>query len=171
MRNISIRSAVLLLSLSWGLSYGQTVTIATVSSSYPVTVPASFTGTMFDTTGIGVSYPIGLAPGSYISGTQLNTDFQTFLAAYPNPQDPLEAILSTVLKAILNKYPQMTGGSIFGDIPGPGTMEFGVMIPGPSLGSVSVVIGSYNPTTGLITGLSRTGTAKPVSPAKPAPPR
>ena len=123
---------------------------------------------MFTTSGIGVSYPIGLAPSSYISGAQLNTNFQTFLAAYPSPQDPLEAILSTVLKSILGKYPQMTGGSIYGEIPGPGTTEFGVMVPGPPIGSVSVIIGTYNPTTGVLSGLSRTGTA--VRSAKPMPP-
>jgi hypothetical protein len=43
-------------------------------------------------------------PGSYISGTQLNKDFQSFLAAYPNQTDPPEAILSTVLQSILSKY-------------------------------------------------------------------
>ena len=169
MRNIS--AAVVFLSLSVVALYGQTQTIAVVSSSYTVTVPQSFTGTMFSTSSIGVSYPVGLSPSSYISGTQLNTDFQSFLTSYSNPNDPLEAILGSVLQSILNKYPQMTGGTLFGEIAGPGMTISGITLPGPPLGTVSVAIGTYNPATGVITGLNRNaGTMNSVVPGKPAKP-
>jgi hypothetical protein len=157
-----MRNLILSLSLSCGLLYGQTQKIATVSSSYPVTLPAG-TNLSFSSAGLGISYPVGLTPGSYISATQLNTDFQTFLAAYPSPTDPPEAILSSVLQSILNKYPQMTGGTLTGEIPG---TFMGVPIPSGG-GSVTVVIGTYNPTTGFI-GFSRSGPSTDASKVAPA---
>jgi hypothetical protein len=122
-----------------------------------VTVPAGSSFT-FTTTNIDVTYPVGLTPNSYISATQLNTDFQAFLTAYPSPTDPPEAILSTVLQAILNKYPQMTGGSLSGELPGT-YMGFPLSSGG---GTVSVSIGNYNLAA---YGLSRKPAAKP----KPSP--
>jgi hypothetical protein len=108
---------------------------------------------------LGVSYPVGLTPGSYISGTQVNTDSQSFLTAYPSQTDPPEAILSTVLQSILKKYPQMTGGTLTGEIAGAETVE-GITVPIPDGGgTVSVAIGAYNLAA---FGLSR-------RPAKPKP--
>ncbi len=175
MRTISARFIVLF-GMSVASIYGQDVKVATISSTYPVTVPSTFAGTSFSTTGISVSYPVGLTPSSYVSGTQLNTDFQTYLGSYPNPTDPLEAILSTVLQSILNKYPQMAGGSLFGEVSGPctPTVISGITIPcspgqpGTLLGSVSVVIGTYSSTNGVITGLSRSvPRSAPAPAAKP----
>jgi len=155
MRTIRVSSLIFALSLSFGSLYGQTEKIATVSSSYPVTIPAASALNISSVT-LSVSYPTGLTPGSYVSGTQLNTDFQAFLTAYPSQTDPLEAILSTVLQSILNKYPQMTGGTIDGELPG---TYMGYPEPGAG-GSVIVEIGTYN--LGSLTGLSR-------HPAKPKP--
>src|SRR5579872_3840433 len=107
MRTTFIRVAAIISVFSLGILYGQTQQVAAISSSYPVTVPM-IAGINFSVAGLTVSYPVGLAANMYIAGSQLSTDFQTFLTAYPNPQDPPEAILSTVLQAILNKYPQMT---------------------------------------------------------------
>jgi hypothetical protein len=177
MRTVTTRSLLLALVLSSDSLYGQSVKIAEVSSSYPITVPASFTGATFSTTFIGVSYPVGLAANQYVSGTQLNTDFQTYLGSYPSPSDPLEAILGSVLQSILNKYPQMAGGSLSGELTGPCVPQMfaGVTIPctpnspGANLGSVSVVIGTYNSSGGIITGFSRNAarnTSKP-APVKP----
>ena len=150
MRTLTIRSISLAVCLSFGLLYGQTQNIASINSSYPVTVPA-ITGISFSTANLSIAYPVGLPAGSYISSTQLNTDFQAILTAYPNPQDPPEAILSTVLQGILNKYPQMVGGTLSGDI---GGTYMGVPIPGGG-GTVTVIIGTYNPTTGAI-GFAKT---------------
>jgi hypothetical protein len=154
-----MRTFILALCLSFGLLYGQTQTVSAISSSYPVTVPTG-SPVSFSTASIGVSYPVGLTPSAYISGTQLNTDFQGFLAAYPSPTDPPEAILSTVLQAILTKYPQMKGGSLTGEI---GGTFMGIPIPSGG-GTVSVAIGTYNLGTVL---LSR----HPVEKPKPSPTR
>ena len=59
-----------------------------------------------------VLYPIGLSPSSYISQSQYNTDFQAFLAAYPSKTDPLEAIASSILSSITQKYSQISGASL-----------------------------------------------------------
>ena len=59
-----------------------------------------------------VAYPSGISAGSYLSASQLNSDFQGFVAAYPNAGDPPEAILSSVLASIMQKYPQIAGVSL-----------------------------------------------------------
>ena len=60
---------------------------------------------------ITVIYNTGLSPASlYISQAQLKSDVQSFVAAYSSPQDPVEAIASSVLASILQKYPQINGG-------------------------------------------------------------
>lgn len=148
---------ILALCLSAGPLYSQAQTVSAIDSSYPVTVPTG-SSVSFSTASINVSYPVGLTPSSYISGTQLNTDFQTYLGSYPSPADPPEAILSTVLQAILSKYPQMTGGSLSGEI---GGTYMGIPIPGGG-GTVTVAIGTYNLAA---IGLSR----KPVAKPKPSP--
>ena len=132
--------------------------MATIDSSYPVTIPAG-SSVNFTTASIGVSYPVGLTPSAYISGTQLNTDFQGFLAAYPSPTDPPEAILSSILQSILTKYPQILGGTLTGEITG---NYMGIPLPGGG-GTVSVLIGTIG-TTGFTSGvLSR----RPVTKSKP----
>jgi hypothetical protein len=162
MRNSLTRSLIVFAGMmSLSLLHGQTTTVATVASSYPLTIPAGMTGLSVNTIELfSVSYPVGLTPVSqYISGAQFNKDFQGFLAAYPNLSDPPEAILSTVLQNILTKYPQITGGYLIGVISGPPTVIGGIPIPGSGtpMGTISVTIGTYNPTTGVITGLARTG--------------
>jgi hypothetical protein len=161
MRITRVSSALFALCLSFVPLHSQTTTVSSIDSSYPITVPTG-SAVNFSTATIGVSYPIGLTPGSYISGTQLNTDFQSFLTAYPSPTDPPEAILSTVLQAILNKYPQMTGGTLSGEI---GGTYMGIPIPGAG-GSVTVAIGTYS--LGAL-GLSRRPVAKPKSDPAPSP--
>jgi hypothetical protein len=161
MRIIRAFSLTIALALCFGGAYAQTTKVATISSSYPVTIPA---GTMISisTVSMGVSYPIGLTPGSYVSGTQLNTDFQGFLSAYPSLTDPPEAILSSVLQSILNKYPQMTGGSLSGEIAGPPTMIGGITIPNPTGGGFVDVIIS-NALTGVTVLNRRQPKSKPGS--------
>ena len=157
MRTIRACFVALTLCLSFGPLYSQTQTVATIDSSYSVTVPTGSSVT-FSTAGLSVTYPVGLTPGSYISGTQLNTDFQSFLTAYPSPTDPTEAILSTVLQSILAKYPQMTGGTLSGEING---TYMGFPLAGAG-GTVIVSIGTYSLAA---LGLSRHPAEKP----KPSP--
>jgi hypothetical protein len=132
MRYTSRRSFLLVLALFCGLLNGQTQTISSVTSSYVVTLPTGFTGTVFSTLQLGVNYPAGLPTSSYIPIKQLNADFQGFISAYPNPADAPEAYLSIALQQILNKYPQITYGTLTGTINGPGTTFPGttVTIPG-----------------------------------------
>lgn len=159
MRTIRACSVILALSLSLATLYGQTQQVAVIDSSYPVTLPAG-SSLNFSSVTLGVVYPTGLTPGSYILGTQLNTDFQNFLSNYPSPTDPPEAILSTVLQSILNKYSQMVGGSLIAELPGTPETIGGITIPNPvGGGSVIVEIGTFS---SLVGGLSR-------SPAKPRP--
>ena len=161
MRTISFSFVIFAFCLSLAPLYSQSTTVATIDSSYPVTVPTG-SPVSFSTADIGVSYPVGLTPGSYISGTQLNTDFQTYLAGYPSPSDPPEAILSTVLQQILSKYPQMVGGTLSGSI---GGTFMGIPIPGGG-GTVTVAIGTYN--LGVL-GLYRRPVAKPKQTPTPNP--
>jgi hypothetical protein len=151
------RFCILLLCLSFTPLYSQTTKIATIDSSYPITVP-TIAGITFSSANLSISYPVGLTPGSYVSGTQLNTDFQGFLTAYPSPTDPPEAILSTVLQSILSKYPQMTGGTLTGEIAG---TIMGFPIPGGG-GSVTVIIGNYSG-LGVVPFSRSTAKPKPVA--------
>ena len=82
--------------------------IGTVGSSISITTP-TVTSVKYYAISMSVTYPVGLPAASYISAAQINTDFQSAIAAYPSPQDPQEAILSTAAAAILQMYPQMTG--------------------------------------------------------------
>ena len=79
---------------------------------------------------LSVSYPIGLPAASYISAAQLNTDFQNAILAYPSPQDPQEAILSTALSSIMQKYPQLAGSTLT------------ALTPGQSIGGISIPSGN-----------------------------
>ena len=78
---------------------------------------------------LGVSYAINLSPSSYISAAQYNTDFQTFLAAYPSKTDPVEAIGSSILTSIAQKYPQITGATL-SFTPVPSISAGGVIVSG-----------------------------------------
>ena len=50
----------------------------------------------------------------------------------------------------------MTGGIIIGEMSGPPQVIGGIPIgPGAPMGTISVTIGTYNPTTGLLGILSR----------------
>jgi len=60
-----------------------------------------------------VAYDINLSPVSlYVGAAQLATDAQNLFNAYPSPQDPIEAIVSSVMTALLQKYPQINGGTL-----------------------------------------------------------
>jgi hypothetical protein len=138
-------------SAALGSLYGLTGNVSIVSSTWTVTLPAAFAATAFSTLTLGVTYPTGLNPSSYVQANQLNSDFQGFITANSSPSDAPEAFLSMALQQILNKYTQMTGGTTSGEITGPGTSVPGtsITIPGPPLGTVEVVIGTYNPGFGL----------------------
>jgi len=138
-------------SAALGSLYGLTGNVSIVSSTWTVTLPAAFTSTAFSQLSLGVTYPTGLNPSSYVLATQLNSDFQGFITANSSPSDAPEAFLSSSLQQILNKYSQMTGGTTTGEITGPGTTVPGttVTIPGPLIGTVEVIIGTYNPGFGL----------------------
>jgi hypothetical protein len=155
-----IRFAILTLSLSFAL-YSQTQQIAAIDSGFAVTIP-TIPGLSFTAIGnlasLTVSYPTGLTPGSYLSPSQLNTDFQSFLASYPSRQDPPEAILSTVLQSIVNKYPQMTGGRLTVALAGNTTVN-GIPVP-LGAGSVAVAIGTFN-TAGVVPLSRRTAKPRP----------
>ncbi len=139
-------------SLFCGLLYGQTATVSSIISSYAITTPTGFTGQVFSTLELGVYYPAGLSPSSYITNTQLNSDFQGFISGYPNPSDAPEAYLSVALQGILNKYPQILGGTLTAAISGPPQVVNGMPIPGTGtpIGSISVAIGTFN-TAGIAT--------------------
>lgn len=162
----------LLLATSCGMIYGQNVQIAVVSSDYPVTLPMG-SSINLSTVNLSVGYPVGLTPSQYISASQLNADFQTAITNYPSPTDPPEAILSTALQQILGKYSQMTGGSMTGEISGPGQTIGTITIPGAPIGTIIVEIGTYNPSTGLLGILLKNNSNTRVyhpAPPKPAPP-
>jgi hypothetical protein len=59
-----------------------------------------------------VEYPLNTPATSFVSQTQLTADIKTFVAAYPNPQDPPEAVFTSALAALMKKYPQMTAGGL-----------------------------------------------------------
>jgi hypothetical protein len=166
MRTVAIRSLVFSFALAFTGLYGQTTTISYVSSDYTVTMPSGFSGTNLSTVSLSVTYPVGLNPGQYISSTQFNADFQGYVSTYPSPNDPPEAILGSVLQSILGKYPQIAGGTLTGEIAGPGTTIGGITIPGAPSGTVIAAIGTFNSNLGIY-GLNRT---KPISnTSKPAP--
>jgi hypothetical protein len=138
-------------SAAFGSLYGLTGTVSLISSTWTVTLPAAFTSNAFSLLTLGVTYPTGLNPGSYVPAKQLNSDFQGFITANSSPTDAPEAFLSSSLQQILNKYTQMTGGATTGEINGPDTTYPGTNIttPGPLIGTVEVFIGTYNPVLGL----------------------
>ena len=146
MRFTSPRSALLAFTLACGLLHGQTLTVSSIASSYAVTLPTGFMGQVFSDLQLGVYYPVGLPPSSYITGTQLNSDFQGFISAYPSPTDAPEAYLSIALQGILNKHPGITGGTLTGTISGPPEVIGGVTIPGTGtpIGTITIAIGTFN---------------------------
>jgi hypothetical protein len=139
-------------SAAYGSLYGQTGTISIVSSTWAVTLPAAFTGTAFSVLELSVTYSAGLTPSSYVLAKQLNSDFQGFITANSSPTDAAEAFLSMALQQVLNKYPQMAGGTTIGEITGPGTTIPGTTVttPGPLIGTVEAAIGTYSTISGLI---------------------
>lgn len=143
----------------------QTTTYATVSSSYPVA--AQTIGNIKFNLSLGVSYPVNLSPGSYISGTQLATDLQNSVSGYSSPTDPPEAIFSSALSSLLAKYPQMTGGTLTASV-SPTVSAAGVVTLGPT---ISVIIGTFTTSGGVLASPnSATVLARPVPSAiSPAP--
>ena len=51
----------------------------------------------------------------------------------------------------------MPGGSLLAEIAGQGTSVGGIQIPGAPIGSISVYIGAYNPTLGILGNLGFIG--------------
>jgi hypothetical protein len=145
------RSVVLALSLSCGFLYAQTTNVSLVVSSYPLTTPAGFSGQAFSSVTLGLYYPAGLAPSSYVTSSQLNSDFQGFLSSYPTPSDAPEAYLSVAVQGIVNKYPQILALTLTASITGPPQMIGGVTIPGTGtpIGSISVALGNFS-TSGIL---------------------
>jgi hypothetical protein len=76
-----------------------------VSSTYALG-NATFGSTQF-AVAISVSYNSNLMPSAYVSQAQFTSDFQSFVAAYPNAGDPVEAILLSVANSFANKYAQI----------------------------------------------------------------
>lgn len=151
MKTLALRTFALSLCMSLGLAYGQTITVASVSSDYTLSLPSGYSGPLSTVT-ITVTYPLNLTPASqYVASTQFTSDFQSFLAAYPSPSDPPEAILGSILQSIMNKYPQIVLGALLGTISGPGqTIAPGITIPGTPIGTITAAMGTYNPSTGVI---------------------
>jgi hypothetical protein len=149
-------------SLSALAQSGQT-TIATVSSSYPIA--AQTVGNNKYSVSLGIGYPIGLSPSSYILGTQLNTDIQNFASGYPNPADPPEAIFSSVLSSLLAKYPQMSLATLSAEVP---PVIVGTVITyGPT---ITVSIGTYSTVAvGLASQTPAIAHARPPATVTPAP--
>jgi hypothetical protein len=152
----SVSVAIGVYGTSAGLSTVQITPVSTVSSIRNLTLPAGFTGTALSSLNLGLVYPTGLTPSSYVASKQLLSDFQGFITGYPTPSDPPEAFLSTSLQQMLNKYPQISGGAISASISGPGMTIPGspIMTPGPVLGSISVAIGNFDNAYGLFFGFS-----------------
>ncbi|HLK66401.1 MAG TPA: hypothetical protein VKU19_23365 [Bryobacteraceae bacterium] len=121
---------------------GQTVSVATVNSSYPVP-NQTLSGYNF-AVGLGVSYPVGLSASSYVSGKQLAADLQGFVSGYPNPSDPPEAIFSTALSALLGKYSQIAAGALTAEVAP--VVSGGVLVVGPT---ITVEIGTVSTTAVL----------------------
>lgn len=147
--------------------YGQSGNVASITSSWAVSMPSGFSGQTFSSVQLGVSYPTGLPANSYILSSQLNSDFQGLISNYPSPTDAAEAYLSVALQGILNKYSQMPGGDLTGQIAGQSTTVGGVPIPGAPAGSITVTIGTFNPlvsTVGLVGLLDRQATVDTVKP-------
>ena len=113
MKRFNYGAILLLTTIGFASAQSLTTTkFAEVTSSIAVTNLT--VGTLkYYSIGLSVSYPISLAPASYISATQLNTDFENAIAAYPTPADPQEAILSTAVLALIQKYQQMAGATLF----------------------------------------------------------
>jgi len=124
----------------------QTVSASSITSSYILTFPTGFAGQAFSTVQLAVTYPTGLNSSSYITSKQLDSDFQGFISAYPNPADPPEAYVSNALQGILSKYPQIPGGALTGTIAGAPQVIGGVTIPGTGapIGSTTAFIGNFS---------------------------
>jgi hypothetical protein len=90
------------------LGFAQTTTALPggVISSYGLG-PAAFGPVQYTVT-ISLSYGAILPGNQYVSQSQLITDFKGFVAAYPNPNDPVEAIVSSVANSFALKYPQVS---------------------------------------------------------------
>jgi hypothetical protein len=139
-----------------GLSTVQATPVSSVSSVRNLALPAGFTGPALSTVSLGLVYPTGLSPDSYVASKQLLSDFQGFSTAYPTPSDPPEAFLSTTLQQMLSKYSQISGGTLSGSISGPGMTIPGTTVttPGPVLGTISAAIGNFDNAYGLFFGFA-----------------
>ncbi|HTS31984.1 MAG TPA: hypothetical protein VMH81_39205 [Bryobacteraceae bacterium] len=132
-----VRTQSILVLAFCAISASAQTNISAVASAYPM--PSVVLGGNTATVGLTVGYPANLSATSYISGLQLAADFLKFYTAYPNPNDPPEAVLSSVLSSILSKYPQMTGGALGAIVP-PLVLATGVIVTGG--GQIGVAMGT-----------------------------
>ncbi|HLJ45337.1 MAG TPA: hypothetical protein VKU01_04985 [Bryobacteraceae bacterium] len=86
------------------LAQGLPSTFGGVNSTYGL--GSSTFGSVQYTIAINLDYSDGLTPNQYISQSQLTSDYQAFVAAYPNPGDAVEAILASAASSFATKYPQ-----------------------------------------------------------------
>jgi hypothetical protein len=109
---MNFRTPAMLLLVASSAAFSQ-VTISTstnyVATSFLVPLSAPFQPGV----SIAIAYNANLSPSSYVTQTQLTSDIVGFLASYPTPTDPPEAILSSMLSSVLQKYPQINGGTLF----------------------------------------------------------
>lgn len=116
-------------------------------------------GSQFSGVNLVVVYNVNLSPAAYITAAQLKTDVQGFVAAYPTPTDPPEAIGSSVLGSLLAKYPQTNGGEFLLE-------QVVVSASGATTSVIEVVMGSLGTTSApSMAPVFR----KPVTPAESAP--
>jgi hypothetical protein len=115
-------------------------------------------GSQFSGVNLVVVYNVNLSPESYITAAQLKTDVQGFVAAYPTPADPPEAIGSSVLGSLLTKYPQTNGGEFLLE-------QVVVSASGATTSVIEVVMGSLGPTSAPSTA---PGFRRPASPTNSA---
>jgi len=86
------------------LAQGLPTTFGGVNSTYGLG-QSTFGSVQYDIV-INVEYNDGLTPDQYISQSQLASDYQGFLSAYPNAGDAVEAILASAASSFATKYPQ-----------------------------------------------------------------
>jgi hypothetical protein len=80
----------------------------TVDSTYNLGTASFGAGNVQYTVVIGIVYGQVSGPSQYISPSQLTSDFNGFVSAYPNAGDPPEAILAKAASGFASKYSQFS---------------------------------------------------------------
>ena len=130
-----------------------------ISSAFGATVVSGTTQTSIAGT---VAYDLNLSPVSlYVGAQQLSADAQALFAAYPSPQDPIEAIVASIMSSILQKYPQINGGTMSLSV-------FSVASPAGSKGTAIVYMGTLGPSSHSQTSAAMVrNAATPATPSRP----